>query len=465
MKLNQLKHVYFVGIGGIGMSAIARYFRAQGVRISGYDRTRTELTQILELEGMNIHYVDDVDLIPNDLDLVIYTPAIPKEHQGMKYLNASNITILKRSEALGLISQGSRSIGVAGTHGKTTTSTMVTHVLKVGGVDVSAFLGGISTDYASNCLIGESDVVVLEADEYDRSFLRLNPYIASISSMDADHLDIYGDVGEMISGGFIAYTHKIQDNGFLILRKGLESNFKEEDINELTSRGIKIYTYGSELGSDIRISNVQVVNGKYVFDYDGLDKSIIQTELNLPGMHNVENACVAITVGLMNGVGVEAIRTALSSFKGIKRRFEKILESDECVYIDDYAHHPSEIKMAIDAARTLYPKRKLTVIFQPHLYSRTQDFVKGFAEELDKADEVILMDIYPARELPIEGVTSQIIFDLMNNKNKTLVDKSELMNILNGRPYEVVMTLGAGDIDTFVPKIKDFLTKTINQNQ
>jgi len=457
MKWDEMKHVYFVGIGGIGMSAIARYFLANGKMISGYDKTSTELTKLLEVGGMNIHYVDDIALLPKDVDLVIYTPAIPSDHRGLKYLMGTDIPVIKRSEALGLISQGSQSIGVAGTHGKTTTSTMVTHVLKVGGVDVSAFLGGISTDYGSNCLIGASNVVVLEADEYDRSFLRLNPYIASISSMDADHLDIYGNIAEMISGGFIAYTHKIQDNGFLILRKGLEVHFKEEDISSLTSRGIDIYTYGGEVDADIKISNIQVVHGKYAFDYDGLDNSIKQIEMNLPGMHNVENACVAITVGLMNGVGEEAIRKALGNFKGIKRRFEKILESEVCVFIDDYAHHPGEIRMAIDAAKTLYPGRKLTVIFQPHLYSRTLDFVDGFAEELDKGDEVILMDIYPARELPIDGVTSQIIFDQMKNINKTLVDKSTLLDTLEGRIYEVVMTLGAGDIDTFVPKIKELL--------
>ncbi len=459
MKWDDLKHVYFVGIGGIGMSAIARYFLAQGKKISGYDRTGTELTKALEVEGMNIHYIDDVALIPNDIDLVIYTPAIPSYHKGLTYLMGTDIPVMKRSEALGLISQGSQSVGVAGTHGKTTTSTMVTHVLKVGGVDVSAFLGGISTDYGSNCLIGTSHVVVLEADEYDRSFLRLNPYIASISSMDADHLDIYGDIHEMISGGFIAYTHKIQDNGFLILRKGLESHFKEADILSLTSRGIKILTYGDETDADIKISNIRVINGKYTFDYLGLNTSMEHIVLNLPGTHNVENACVAITVGLMNGVKEEAIRMALSNFKGIKRRFEKIIDSAELVYIDDYAHHPGEIKMAIDAAKTLYPGRKLTVIFQPHLYTRTLDFVDGFAEELDPCDELILMDIYPARELPIPGVTSQIIFDRMKNKNKMLVDKSTFMEALKGRVYEVVMTLGAGDIDTFVPKIKKFLIK------
>lgn len=457
MMLDQLKHIYFIGIGGIGMSAIARYFHTQGIKVSGYDKTKTDLTSRLESEGMHIHYEDDKAYVPGDLDLVIYTPAIPSDHNELSYLLQTGIPVIKRSEALGLISKDSQSIGIAGTHGKTTTSTMVTHVLKVGGLDVSAFLGGISTDYSTNCLIGQSNVVVLEADEYDRSFLRLNPFIASISSMDADHLDIYGNREEMIKGGFLAYVHRIQDNGHLILKEDLLNYFNENDWSRLKSRGINIDTFGTALTSDIRISNVRVVEGKYVFDYEGLGSDIKSIELSLPGMHNVENACVAISIGLLNGVEEKSIREALANFKGIKRRFEKVFENNQCVYIDDYAHHPGEIKMAIDAARTLYPGRELTVIFQPHLYTRTRDFVDGFAEELDKSDSIILMDIYPARELPIAGISSEIIFNKIKNPNKTLVDKETLMTRLKECHWDVVMTLGAGDIDTFVTQIKDFL--------
>jgi UDP-N-acetylmuramate--alanine ligase len=453
MKLSDVKHVYFIGIGGIGMSAIARYFIAQGKKVSGYDKTQTVLTTQLSDEGMEIHYDDELEVIPEDIDVIIYTPAIPKDHKGYNYLMQSGIPMMKRSEALGLISNDKKSIGVAGTHGKTTTSAMTTHVLKVGGIDVSAFLGGITVDYQSNFLIGQSDVVVLEADEYDRSFLRLSPFIASISSMDPDHLDIYGDESVMIEG-FKAYAAKIRDNGFLIIKQGLLDKFSVHELMALSIRGISVLEYGES--GQVQITNVRVENGKYIFDYQGLNQEIKDIIMSMPGRHNVENASVAITVALINGIAHENIRKALAGFKGIQRRFERIIESKELVFIDDYAHHPGELKVAIDAAKTLYPDRKLTGIFQPHLYTRTRDFVDGFAEELDKLDEVILMDIYPARELPIEGVTSEIIFNKMKNQNKKLVTKETLMDVLKEYHPQVLMTLGAGDIDTFVPKIKEY---------
>lgn len=455
MKLNEVNHVYFVGIGGIGMSAIARYFVAQGKKVSGYDKTPTVLTEQLSSEGMFVHYDDEVDTIPHDIDLIIYTPAIPKDHKGYNFLMASGLPMMKRSEALGLISKDKKSVGIAGTHGKTTTSAMTTHVLKTGGIDVSAFLGGITADYKSNFLIGNSDVVVLEADEYDRSFLRLNPMIASISSMDADHLDIYGDSKVMVEG-FKAYAAKIQDNGYLIIKEGLLDQFTINELMTLSNRGVKVLEFGYG-GGQIVISNVRVESGRYVFDYEGIGQKIRDVFMSMPGKHNVENASVAITVGLINGVSHEEIKKALIGFKGIQRRFERIIENEKLVFIDDYAHHPGELSVAIDAARTLYAGKKLTGIFQPHLYSRTRDFVDGFAAELDKLDEIILMDIYPARELPIEGVTSERIFELMKNQNKTLVTKETLMDVLSGYQVEVLMTLGAGDIDTFVPKIKEFL--------
>ncbi|HMT70455.1 MAG TPA: UDP-N-acetylmuramate--L-alanine ligase [Saprospiraceae bacterium] len=453
MKLNEVSHVYFIGIGGIGMSAIARYFIAQGKKVSGYDKTETVLTQHLSDEGMNIHYHDEISVIPTDIDLIIYTPAIPKDHKGYNHLLNSGIPMMKRSEALGLISNDKISVGIAGTHGKTTTSAMTTHVLKVGGIDVFAFLGGIAVDYNSNFLIGKSNVVVLEADEYDRSFLRLSPFIASISSMDADHLDIYGDSKVMIEG-FKSYAAKIRDNGFLIIKEGLLDQFKINELMELTKRCVSVLEYGTG-NVQIKMTRIRIDQGKYVFDYQGVGQEIKDIVMSMPGKHNLENACVAITVGLLNKVAPDDIKKALAGFKGIQRRFERIIDREDLVFIDDYAHHPSELKVAIDAARTLFPGRKLTGIFQPHLYSRTRDFVDGFAEELDRLDEIILMDIYPARELPIEGVTSESIFNRMKNPNKKLVTKETLMDTLNAYNLEILMTLGAGDIDTFVPKIKE----------
>lgn len=453
MKLNEVSHVYFIGIGGIGMSAIARYFIAQGKKVSGYDKTETVLTQHLSDEGMNIHYHDEISVIPTDIDLIIYTPAIPKDHKGYNHLLNSGIPMMKRSEALGLISNDKISVGIAGTHGKTTTSAMTTHVLKVGGIDVFAFLGGIAVDYNSNFLIGKSNVVVLEADEYDRSFLRLSPFIASISSMDADHLDIYGDSKVMIEG-FKSYAAKIRDNGFLIIKEGLLDQFKINELMELTKRCVSVLEYGTG-NVQIKMTRIRIDQGKYVFDYQGVGQEIKDIVMSMPGKHNLENACVAITVGLLNKVAPDDIKKALAGFKGIQRRFERIIDREDLVFIDDYAHHPSELKVAIDAARTLFPGRKLTGIFQPHLYSRTRDFVDGFAEELDRLDEIILMDIYPARELPIEGVTSESIFNRMKNPNKKLVTKETLMDTLKAYNLEILMTLGAGDIDTFVPKIKE----------
>lgn len=459
MKLKDVHHVYFIGIGGIGMSAIARYFIAQGKKVSGYDKTRTVLTDLLTEEGMNIHYEDELSFIPEDIDLIIYTPAIPKDHKGYIFLLNSGVAMMKRSEALGLISNDKKSVGIAGTHGKTTTSAMTTHVLKIGGIDVSAFLGGITVDYKSNFLIGISDVVVLEADEYDRSFLRLNPMIASISSMDPDHLDIYGDSKVMIDG-FKAYASKIRDNGYLIIKEGLLDHFTVNELMALTNRGIQIFEFGDG-DVQIRFSHIRILDGKYVFDYCGLNHDIKDIFMSMPGKHNIENACVAITVGLLNGVSHEDIKRALVGFKGIQRRFEKIIDRRDLVFIDDYAHHPGELKVAIDAARTLYPDKKLTGIFQPHLYSRTKDFADGFAAELDKLDEIILMDIYPARELPMEGVSSEIIFNKMKNRNKVLTTKATLMDTLAKYKPEVILTLGAGDIDTFVPKIKEMFDHNI----
>ena len=441
IELSNISSIYFVGIGGIGMSAIARYFNARGKKVAGYDRTETQLTQALQGEGMQIHYEDNIELLPSDIDLVVYTPAIPSSHSELLHLRSLGIPVMKRAEVLGLISNNQRSIGIAGTHGKTTTSVLLTHILKTAGLDISAFLGGISVDYHTNCLIGESDVVVLEADEYDRSFLHLHPFIASISSMDPDHLDIYGDKNHMITA-YKSYAAGIQDGGSLIIRENLLQAFSQDEIMALTQRNIQMITFGHGSGL-VRIENTHASNGMFVFDYKGPGGNFTQLAFSLPGKHNVENAAVAITIALSLGVGEDALRAALSGFRGIKRRFERIVDTDNVVYIDDYAHHPSELEAAIDAARTLYPGRRISGIFQPHLFTRTRDFAEGFAAALDKLDEVILMDIYPARELPIEGVDAGIIFNQMKNNHKQWLPRLQVLEAVKEMKPEVLMTLGA----------------------
>lgn len=447
MNLKEIKKIYFIGIGGIGMSAIARYFNENGAEVQGYDRTETSLTKTLVNEGMKIHYEEDLNQIPEGVDVVVYTPAVPANHAELLYFQNNGFEVIKRAAALGIISRGMKTIAVAGTHGKTTTTSICTHVLREAGLDCSAFLGGIAQNFSSNFVDGKSDWVVVEADEFDRSFLQINPDIAVITSMDADHLDIYGDHETMLETGFRAFAKKIKPGGELLVQHSLLPHFDGFE---------KPYTYGVE-GGNYSAENIRVEDGFFVFDYksDAVELKNIRT--TLPGRHNIENATAAITIALKLGLAPEKIKNALASFKGIKRRFDIIYRDEHTVYIDDYAHHPSELKAAIGAARELFPTRKLTGIFQPHLYSRTQDFVDGFAEALDNLDEVLLMDIYPARELPIPGVTSTIIFEKMKNPNKTLVTKSELMETLKGRDVEVLMTLGAGDIDTFVEKIKKML--------
>lgn len=455
-NLRHFDHIYFLGIGGIGMSAIARYFNTIGKKVSGYDRTETELTKKLVHEGMTIQYLDDVNQVPHDVDLVIYTPAVPKDNAIYNHLIHSGLPMMKRAQALGLISAGSKAICIAGTHGKTTTSTWTTHVLKTGGLPISAFLGGVSVDYNSNNIIGNGDIVVLEADEYDRSFLHLSPWIASVSSMDADHLDIYGDADNMVDG-FRQFIGLIAQNGYLIIKKDLLANLNQEDIASLQQKNIQILDYGNESAS-ISITNVRVIDSSFIFDYNGLGHRLEDIVSSMPGWHNIENASVAITCGLICNVEEASIRKAVGNFKGIQRRFEFIINNGSTVFIDDYAHHPSELNAAIAAARKLYPNRRITGIFQPHLYTRTRDFVDGFAASLDMLDEIILMDIYPARELPISGVTSEIIFERMKNPNKILTTKANLMEDIRDKKFDVLLTLGAGDIDTFVPKIKQILS-------
>jgi UDP-N-acetylmuramate--alanine ligase len=444
MNINELRTVYFIGIGGIGMSALARYFKGLGAEIYGYDKTETALTKTLVEEGMHVHYEEDVTKIPAQVDLVVWTPAVPQDHAELQYFRQHDIPVKKRAEVLGIISRNRRTVAIAGTHGKTTTSSLTAHVLRACGIDCSAFLGGIAQNFQSNFVNGQSDWVVAEADEYDRSFLHLHPEIAAITSMDADHLDIYGDEDSIHETGFLAFAKQV--TGTLYVQYEWLKFF---DKNAVRSFGVD--------GGDYRAENLRVEDGYFVFDYKNPDSSIPNLQLPMPGRHNVENATIAISVALQLGAKPEAIRTSLLSFKGIKRRFEFVIRTEKTVFIDDYAHHPTELRAAIGAAKQLFPNRKVTGIFQPHLYSRTRDFVDGFAAALDGLDEILLLDIYPAREKPIPGVTSEIIFERMQNANKQLVTKANLLEVLKNKELDVVMTLGAGDIDTFVQPIKKIL--------
>lgn len=453
-EVNTIDKVYFIGIGGIGMSAIARHLNSKGVAVYGYDKTETKLTKKLVSEGMIIHYEDDISMIPEGIELVIYTPAIPDDHKELNHFIHRGYKVVKRAEMLGIISRSTKCIAIAGTHGKTSTSSMTAHLLKYGGEDIAAFLGGIMSNYESNYIEGSGDHMVVEADEYDRSFLHLHPTIAVVTSMDADHLDIYGEHDEMIKS-FNEFIRQIKDGGILMIEKEAMSKVDEYTLTSLGDRDIKISVYGDH--EDIRYEDIKVVDGKFGFDYISEEECIRALTLGMPGRHNVANATAAITIALEIGLDPEQIRSGLSTFKGIKRRFEKIAEARGRVYYDDYAHHPTELRAAIGAVRALHPDRKITGIFQPHLYSRTRDFADGFAEALDELDDVLLLDIYPARELPIDGVDAALIADKMKNKNVSITTKELVINKLKERKLEVVITLGAGDIDTCVPRIKTLI--------
>ncbi len=447
MKISKLKRVYFLGVGGIGMSAIARYLHSKGVEVFGYDKTKTKLTKTLEKSGIKIHYTEDVSLIPDKIDLIIFTPAIPEENLVKIYLLKTGIPMKKRAEVLGWITKEGKCLAIAGTHGKTTTSAILTHLLKVGGVDCNAFLGGIAGNYRSNFVAGKSKVMVVEADEYDRSFLHLDPYAAVITSMDADHLDIYQDGENMRSSGFGAFAKKIKKGGHLFL---------ENRLHLRKPHGVSKISYGVEVG-EVCAQNVAVKNGYFHFDYCFGNKIWKDLKFSLPGLHNVENAVAAISLARLMKVKEADIRKGLVSFKGVNRRFEFIVRNPKQIYIDDYAHHPTELSAAISAARMLYPEKSITGVFQPHLFSRTKDFKRGFASSLDELDAAILLPIYPAREKPIKGITSKSIFDLMKSKNKKIIKKEKLISYLKKQKIEVLMSLGAGDIDTEVIEIKKLL--------
>ncbi|RCW90295.1 UDP-N-acetylmuramate--L-alanine ligase [Winogradskyella arenosi] len=444
MNFESINSVYFIGIGGIGMSAIARYFVAHGKHVGGYDKTPTEITRALQDLGAVIHFNDDVSEIETSFleaesTLVVYTPAIPKGHSELEYFKANNFNILKRSAILGAITKQTFCLAVAGTHGKTTTTSILGHLLNVCDSPVTAFLGGISENYDSNLILNGTEVTVVEADEFDRSFLALSPNLASITSMDADHLDIYGSAEALVES-FKAFSECLKPGGKLFVKQGLPLD------------GI---TYGVEEEADYSAQNVRIENGSYVFDIKTPKGIEHDFRFYLPGRHNLSNALIAIAMAAEYGCGYDDLKKGLASYKGVKRRFTYQIKTEDFVFIDDYAHHPEEIKAVHQAVREMYPDKKVLAIFQPHLFSRTKDFADAFAESLSKFDELLLLDIYPARELPIEGVTSQWLLDKIENPRKALVEKAALIKEIEKSKAQVVLTIGAGDIGQEVKRIKE----------
>ncbi|OUO97144.1 UDP-N-acetylmuramate--L-alanine ligase [Barnesiella sp. An22] len=449
--MKQYSSLYFIGAGGIGMSALVRYFLAKGYRVAGYDRTSSPLTEALQSEGLEIVYDESVDLIPDycrdpKTTLVVYTPAIPATHAGLVYFREHGFKVVKRAELLGLITQSSKGLCFSGTHGKTTTSSMAAHIFHESPIGCNAFLGGILRNYNSNLILSDhSPFTVIEADEYDRSFHWLHPYMAVVTATDPDHLDIYG-TEEAYLESFAHFTSLIQPGGCLVIKKGIK-------LVPRVQEGVKVYTYSARDGGDFHADNIRVGNGTILFDFVAPDGVVTDVELGVPVDINIENAVAAMAIARLNGVADDDMRRAMASFKGAKRRFEFWVKRDDRVMIDDYAHHPDELKASIRSVRALYPGRKLTVIFQPHLYSRTRDFAPQFAEALSMADQVILLDIYPARELPIPGVTSQLIFDRITCRDKELCLREKLLERIKECNFDILLTMGAGDIDRLLPEI------------
>lgn len=448
MNLNQIQNVYFIGIGGIGMSAIARYFKFIGKNVAGYDKTPTHLTEELEQEGIQIHFEDSIALIGQEYlnkenTLVVITPAVPKSHSEWNYFLDNGFVVKKRAEVLGIITKDTFCFAVAGTHGKTTTSSILGHILYESGADVTSFLGGIVENYNSNLIGNGKTVTVVEADEFDRSFLHLHPNIACITSMDADHLDIYGDKAS-IEASFIEFANKVEDKTKLFVTNGLP---------------LEAITVGVNDDSQFVAKNIRIEDGWYVFDVETPTETITNLKFGLPGRHNLTNALLALAMAKTFGTPTDAIAKAFLTFKGVRRRFSFQIRKPDFVYIDDYAHHPTEINAVHQAVRELYPGKKVLAVFQPHLFSRTRDFADDFAKSLSQFDEVFLMEIYPARELPIEGITSGWLLDKIENKNKQLVQKSELISLMQASDAPVVVTIGAGDVGEMVPEIKKALEK------
>lgn len=458
MNLKNYDSIFFLGIGGIGMSALARWFKHTGLKVAGYDRTATPLTHELSEEGMEIHFEDKIECLPGYLSkektLVVFTPAIPKDHKEYNYLKTQGFTIVKRSEVLGLLTKNYKTIAVAGTHGKTTTSSLIAHILKTAGRDMVAFLGGITANYESNLImngdVNPQTIMVAEADEFDRSFLRLFPQTAVVTSADADHLDIYGDHLQMLSA-YKEFIQQINRKGHLVIHESIAplANEKKE---------ITIETYGTNRGQFFA-SNIRASHGFFEFDLQGPGFAIKNIQLGVPGFHNMENAIAATIVTRQLGVSEAVIREALASFRGVKRRFEFVIRSEKLVFIDDYAHHPAEIEAFLKSLKSMYAGKKITVVFQPHLFTRTRDFAEGFSKSLSLADELLLLDIYPAREEPIPGVTSDMLFPAITSPAKIRCSKKNLLEKLDALNIEVLATVGAGDIDALVKPIKEMLLK------
>ncbi|HIL66844.1 MAG TPA: UDP-N-acetylmuramate--L-alanine ligase [Flavobacteriales bacterium] len=463
MNLDLYKHIYLLGIGGIGMSALAKYFNAQGIQVSGYDKSKTTLTEKLEKEGIAIHYKDDISQISDEVKvakfaeiLVIYTPAIDENNTEFHFFKEKGIIPLKRSEVLGIITRQSFTIAIAGTHGKTTTAALLTHILKNSEIDCTAFLGGVSKDFNSNLILAEKgNIVIVEADEYDRSFLSLYPDVAVITSIDEDHLDIYENK-KSLEIAFQKFASQVKQKGFLLVQAGVQTEFEKPEEGALVS-------YSATEKADYYASNIGISNNKTKFDIGVLDilpgmayeKKITNLLIDMPGKHNIENVLAASAVACFLGATCDNVEKAIGSFKGIKRRFEIHLHNDKMTFIDDYAHHPKEVKVTIQAVKELYEGKKVMVIFQPHLFSRTQDFADEFAESLSLSDELILLEIYPAREKPIDGVTSQMLAEKCTIKNE-VCSKEQLLSVLEKKDFEVLLTMGAGDISTLVQPIKEF---------
>lgn len=443
-----MKTIYFIGIGGIGMSALARYYQRRGATIYGYDRTETPLTRALASEGMHIHYTDDVRLIPAQTDMVVYTPAVPASHGELQWFRTNGYPVYKRAEVLGLISREKRALAVAGTHGKTTTSSLVAHLLRAGGVDATAFVGGLALNLGGNYAEGSSDWVVVEADEFDRSFLHLHPEVAILNSIDPDHLDIYG-TPEALRQAYATFAAQVKPDGLLLMQADID-----------LPKGRNAQTFGIEKG-DYSAQNLRVEDGWMVFDLQTPALRFDSLRMAFPGIYNVSNATAAIAAALYAGAPADRIAPSLAEYKGVHRRFEFMLRTEPVVFIDDYAHHPAELESVIQAIRALYPDRRLTGVFQPHLFSRTRDFADGFAAALDKLDSALLLDIYPAREEPIPGVDSRMILDRMTLADRRLVSKAALPVEIAQRRPELLVTLGAGDIDALVQPLSETLKKAM----
>jgi UDP-N-acetylmuramate--alanine ligase len=451
-RLSGIRKIYFIGIGGIGMSALARYFLSRKASVNGYDRTPTPLTRELEAEGISIHYEERTDLIPQDVDVVVYTPAIPAQHAELVYYREHNYTVVKRSDVLQWITESSFNICVGGTHGKTTVTSMTAHLLRHSGYGCNAFLGGIAANYGTNFWSSEKNVVVVEADEYDRSFLKLVPDVAVVTAMDPDHLDIYG-TPEEVENAFVQFSQKLKPGGCLISKYGLP---RQQDFHAEHQ-----YTYSySDRQADVFAEDVRVENGSYRFTVTAKNWQIKDMLLHMGGLHNIENTLVAVIVGKYLGIDDEKIKAAVADFKGVRRRFEYALKNDAHILIDDYAHHPEELRALLGGVKSIFPEEKITLVFQPHLFSRTKDLAEAFAHSLDMADEVLLLPIYPARELPMEGVSSRLLLDKMTIAGKRALEKEEMKQWMQANLPRLVVMAGAGDIDALVQPVKSILERS-----